>query len=424
MRDAVVVQNLGKRFRRFHADRPWTFHEALLRGFRKLRPSECFWGLRDVSFRIAPGRMVGVIGRNGAGKSTLLRLIGGVGLPDEGSVKVQGRIGALLNLGAGFHPDLTGRENLFINGVIGGLTRREVVSQIDSIIAFSELEDYIDSPLRVYSTGMQMRPAFSIAIHAQPDILLIDEVLAVGDLSFQRKCIDRISQLKSKGCAIVLVSHETALVQELCEEALWLCAGKLAAHGPAEIVVGKYIAETDAEAERILASESSAGSSLEENLSELLELEITGVRLLDPLGSSTAEIDSGDPLSIEISYISRRRVDTLNFQVYINREDGMVCCEMGTQTSASTLSGVYGEGRILLHIEQLNLIGGVYHLAVGAYKYDWSSGYDYREKVKSFRVSPTGTRLGILLPPHRWEVKYLQDSETEPAPVELPSTPG
>jgi lipopolysaccharide transport system ATP-binding protein len=246
MNDAIVVENVGKRFRRYHADRPSTIHELLMRGFGKLAPSESFWGLREVSFRIARGRMAAILGRNGAGKSTLLRLIGGVGRVDEGRIQVRGRIRALLSLGAGFHPELTGRENLYINAIIGGLTRREVDRRVDDIIAFAELQEYMGSPLRVYSTGMQMRLAFSIAIHADPDILLIDEVLAVGDMAFQHKCIDRVMQLKAAGCTIVVVSHDTGMAQTVCDEVLWLRAGRLEDQGDPRRVVAKY--HVDAEA--------------------------------------------------------------------------------------------------------------------------------------------------------------------------------
>ena len=190
--------------------------------------------------------MVGVIGPNGAGKSTLLRLIGGVGRPDEGRVKTRGQIGALLDLGAGFHPDLTGRENVFVSGVIGGLTRREVVERFDAIVAFSELEEFIDCPLRTYSSGMQMRLAFAVAVHVEPEVLLIDEVLSVGDLSFQTKSFERITYFKAKGCTIIFVSHNHKAVRELCDEALWLNCGRLMARGPAGLVVDQYVAATEA----------------------------------------------------------------------------------------------------------------------------------------------------------------------------------
>jgi lipopolysaccharide transport system ATP-binding protein len=380
-----------------------------------LKPSERFWGLRDVSFRVAPGQMVGVVGRNGAGKSTLLRLIGGVGRPDQGNVKVKGRVGALLTLGAGFHPDLTGRENLFINGVIGGLTRREVEARLDSIIAFSELEDYIDSPLRAYSTGMQMRLAFSIAIHAQPDILLIDEMLAVGDLSFQRKCIERIAQLKSEGCAIVLVSHEAGMIQDLCDEALWLRAGQLAAHGPAEIVVDKYIAEADAETQHRAQVAQPGNLNVNADLLEDAGIKISRVRLLDSLGAPTAEIESGDPLLVEISYLAQRPVEAANFEVFIQRDDGVACCKMLTQTPVSSLANICGEGRVVLHIEQLNLNGGFYYIDVGMSERDWSFIYHYLPKVKSLRVRATEIDEGIIRPPHRWEVECRPAGESHPS---------
>ncbi len=245
MKDTVIVRGLGKQYRHYHKDRPRTLQEFFQRGLRGLKPVEYFWALRDVSVTVAPGRMVGVIGGNGAGKSTLLRLIGGVGRPDEGGVMAHGRVGALLDLGAGFHPDLTGRENVFINGVINGLTRREVAKQFNSIVAFSELEEFIDSPLHTYSTGMQMRLAFAVATHTHPEVLLIDEVLAVGDLTFQRKCLQRIAQFKIEGCTIILVSHDTELVAKLCDEALWLVAGRLVAHGAANVVVDQYLAAAE-----------------------------------------------------------------------------------------------------------------------------------------------------------------------------------
>ena len=250
MRHAIVIRDAGKRFRRYHVDAPGTIHEALLRGFRKLLPAEQFWVLRDLNLRIPHGRAVGVVGRNGAGKSTLLRLIGGVGRLDEGTIEVDGHVRALLNLGTGLHPELTGRENIFVTGVISGLTRREVAERFDSIVAFSELEEFIDSPLRAYSSGMQMRLAFSVAIHSVPDIFLIDEVLAVGDVAFQRKCLDRIIQLKAEGCTIVVVSHDVTMIEQLCEDAVWLRAGRVAAYGPAPAVIASYLEEADTQSWR------------------------------------------------------------------------------------------------------------------------------------------------------------------------------
>ena len=401
MIDAIVARNVGKRFRRYHADKPATLHEALLRGFGKLTPADTFWGLRDVTFRVAPGGTLGVIGRNGAGKSTLLRLLGGVGRPDEGMVQLHGRVGALLTLGAGFHPELTGRENLFIAGVVAGLTRREVRSRLNAIVAFAELDGYLEMPLRAYSTGMQMRLAFAIAIHSEPDILLIDEVLAVGDLAFQRKCLQRIAGLKAKGCAIVLVSHDPTMVQELCDECLWLRTGMVAAHGPADDVVQRYVEHIGTAEGAHRFDESQPSFPPRDAIGHKI-VEICGARLLDAIGRPITMIESGGALTLEIDYRASRPVGLLNFQVQLYRDDGLHCFDLCTQTSITSLADVFGEGRMRLHVDRLDLNGGLYYLDVCAFEHDGLSRYDSRGRIAAFRVRRTATTFGILRPPHRW----------------------
>jgi len=242
MPDSVIVQDLGKQYLLYRSDRPWTLQESVLSGLWRLRPTQRFWALREINFRLSPGSVLGILGENGAGKSTLLRLIGGVGKPDEGSIQVNGRIGALLSLGAGFHSDLTGRENVYINGVINGLLRKEVEHRYDSIVSYAELENDIDKPLRTYSSGMWMRLAFSVAVHVDPQVLLIDEILMVGDIRFQKKCLERINQFRNQGCAILLVSHDIDMIARFCDEAIWLDAGYAAAVGPAKQVCEDYLA--------------------------------------------------------------------------------------------------------------------------------------------------------------------------------------
>jgi lipopolysaccharide transport system ATP-binding protein len=212
-----------------------------LRGIRGRGKTEAFWGLRHVNFEVRPGTMLGVIGSNGAGKSTLLRLLADIDKPDEGSLHVNGRLDALLSLSAGFHPDLTGRENVFVSGVVHGLTRAEVRRRFDSIVAFAELEEFVDSPLRIYSTGMAMRLGFAVTAHMEPDVLLIDEVLSVGDAAFERKCLDRIRRLKMDGCTIVFISHALDRIREMCDEAIWLHKGLIVATGSPDVVVGRYL---------------------------------------------------------------------------------------------------------------------------------------------------------------------------------------
>lgn len=397
MRDVILVEDLGKQFPRYHPNRPRTLQEAVLQGLRRIRPVERFWALRDISFRVPRGRMVGVIGLNGAGKSTLLRLIGGVGRPDEGRVEVHGRIGALLDLGAGFHPDLTGRENVFISGVIAGLTRREVEQRFDSIVAFAELEESIDSPLRTYSTGMQMRLGFAVAVHIEPELLLIDEVLAVGDAAFQRKCLDRIAEFQRRGCTILLVSHDATLVRQLCDEALWLRSGRLVAAGSADGVVGQYLASMAIKTRR-------ARGAINEQGFEAPPLEVVTVHLLDDTGRPVIELESGRALRVEIHYTASNPIPAPIFGVTITRDDGLICYDTSTAAAGLTLTKTQGAGRIALRFERLDLARGLYYIDVGAYAQDWRVTYDYHWRTYPLTIRAGGDEKGILRPPHRWEL--------------------
>jgi lipopolysaccharide transport system ATP-binding protein len=237
---AIEVRALAKQFRIQHAWRPYSFHEALSHGFGRLAPVETFWALRDVTFDVPQGAAVGLIGDNGAGKSTLLRLLAGVGRADQGTITMRGRVGAILDLGAGFHGDLTGRENVMLSGVINGLSRREVRRAFDDIVAFAELESAIDHPLRTFSTGMRMRLAFSVATVTEPEVLLVDEVLGVGDAAFQQKCATRIGDLRARGSTLVVCSHQGDTIREICDTAIWLEYGLMREVGPAATVTRTY----------------------------------------------------------------------------------------------------------------------------------------------------------------------------------------
>lgn len=252
----ISVEHLSKRYW-LKDPAPQTFQQALGQIAGVLRRGQPFWALRDVSFAIGEGESVGIIGRNGAGKSTLLRLICNLGRPTAGQARVTGRVAALLELGVGFHPHLTGRENLYVSAVVAGLRRAEVAARYDEIVRFAEIETFINQPLRTYSSGMKMRLAFAVAMHVEPNILIVDEALAVGDAQFQQKCVDRIGEFHRAGVTLLLVSHDMQMVRRFCSRALWLHCGELVADGPAEDVTAAYerngcpvIAEqTDAEAE-------------------------------------------------------------------------------------------------------------------------------------------------------------------------------
>jgi lipopolysaccharide transport system ATP-binding protein len=381
----------------------------LARGVRWLRPLERYWALFDVSFSVPPGRMVGVVGGNGAGKSTLLRLLGGVSQPDTGELIVRGRIGALLDLGAGFHPDLTGRENVYVSGVIGGLTRREVARRFDEIVAFAELEQTIDDPLRTYSSGMQMRLAFAVATHIEPELLLIDEVLAVGDLAFQRKCLDRILHFRNQGCTIMLVTHDPQLVQRFCDDALWLRSGRLIAYGRPDVVVGQYVAEMSA-AERVETSifspvqrmPSGCELKINENRFGSQEVEITHVRLLDWSGQEMAHIASGERLFVEVHYRADMPIRAPIFYCGITTEEGSVCFETNSGAAGVTLPVVQGEDVLTLQIDRLDLAAGKYFVDIGVYEQAWAYAYDFHWHVYPFLVASPFAGKGLLRPPHQW----------------------
>lgn len=393
MLPAVIVQGLGKRFCRYRADRPRTIMEAALAGWRRMQPAEQFWALRDVSFSVAPGQMMGIIGHNGAGKSTLLQLIGGVGRADEGKVRVNGRIGALLDLGASFHPDLTGRENVFISAIAAGLTRREVAQRLESIVEFAELRSFIDNPLRTYSTGMQMRLGFAVAVHTEPDVLLVDEHLSVGDVAFQAKCLDRITQLRANGCAIILISHTVRQIQEFCDQAIWLNQGRIAAQGEPNWVAGQYASRM--ESRQPQAQPTRVYSQ---------EVEILGVQLFDQRRRTVTEISSGDPLRVEIEYCAHQFFTDAVFSVNISHADGQMYFNTNTATAGIMLPMSPGKGRLALTLDRLDLSGGQYYVNVGVFGPDWEQVYDYHGQRYPLSIGWTPNEKSILYPPRRWEI--------------------
>jgi ABC-type polysaccharide/polyol phosphate transport system ATPase subunit len=404
MRQAIVVKGLGKRFNRYNADRPFTIMEAALWGWWRMKPQAHFWALRDVNFTVSPGEMLGIIGKNGAGKSTLLQLVGGIGHAEEGTIQVNGRIGGLLDLGAGFHSDLTGRENVFVGAVVAGLTRREVARRFDDIVAFAELERFIDSPMRTYSTGMQMRLAFSVAVHTDPEVLLVDEHLSVGDVAFQTKCLNKINDFKSQGCAIVLISHSAEQIQKMCDRVLWLRSGTIMAYGETEVVVSQYLAEMGSETEKLtpitLPEVTNRGSQylVNQNRFGALAVKITQVKLL-PDG----EIDRGDSVTIEIQYSVLKSISGAIFGVTISRKDGQICFDINTNQIGKLLPLAQGDGKIRLHLDRLDLGNGQYYVNAGVYEKTLAYAYDYRHQVEPLYVRSPVRQNTILCPPYRWE---------------------
>src|SRR6185369_15551619 len=244
---AIELDNVSKVYRRYSGRHFATLKSALLQRsvLRDLQPSETFPALKDVSFRVPKGSAFGVIGRNGSGKSTALKVVAGITKPTSGTVRVDGRVSALIELGAGFHPELSGRENVFINGIMLGLSKREIEARFDEIVDFAELREFIDAPVKTYSSGMYMRLGFAVAIHVDPDVLLVDEVLAVGDEGFTHKCLDKFAEFRRRGRTILLVTHSLGLVERFCDEAVWLDHGRLEGDGDPKRVIGTYLSAVE-----------------------------------------------------------------------------------------------------------------------------------------------------------------------------------
>lgn len=412
MNTPVEVNQVGKRFKRYQPGRPRKLENFLFQGPSWIRPVTDFWALREVSFSLGGGQMVGLIGRNSSGKSTLLRIIADIIRPDEGWVRTKGRIGALLNLGANFHPDLTGRENVYISSIIGGLDKQETSKRFDSIVAFAEVEDFIDNPLKTYSTGMQMRLAFSIAVHSDFDILLVDEVLSVGDAAFQLRCLNCIEQIKSAGVSILFVSHDTGQIKNFCDEAIWLRHGVIAAIGDPDGVVRQYFDDMSHETKRrsrdkktLSISNERPDLKLDVNRFGSLELEIAGVQLFDNSGQAVTGIECGESLHIAIEYMPHMDIVEPIFGVDIIRDDKRVCCNMNTAADGQMIPKISGPGKIFLHFDRLDLHGGRYFINVGIYEKNWTYTYDYHKNVYPLTISQTpGDKRGVLYPPHDWEV--------------------
>ena len=370
-------------------------------GGGKRSAREEFWALRDVSFTIEGGETVGIIGPNGAGKSTVLKLISRIIEPTAGEVEVNGRLGALLELGAGFHPDLSGRENVYLNGSILGLKRSEINRRLGKIIAFAELERFIDMPVRHYSSGMYVRLGFSVAVHTDPEILLIDEVLAVGDAAFQRKCLDKIDELRRQGVTILFISHSADTVRNLCSRAIWLDEGHLVADGSAESVVARYSDRSWSERE----DEPSLDSDDQRRWGSG-RLRITEVRLLGGEGKEQRCFHVGEPLTVEMHYRTEGKVDKPVFGLAIHRRDGLHVTGPNTRIAEQEIPAVEGKGIVRYRIRSLPLLEGSYYLSVAAHDWMAAEMYDYHDRLYGFDVQCAGgERYGIVTLRGAWSWK-------------------
>jgi len=403
MKHMVEGENISIQFKRYR-EKNRMLRWTVLNMLRKRHPNETFYALKDVTFNVRPGETFGIVGENGSGKSTLLKLITGIMHPDSGIIRVNGRVSALLELGAGFHPDLTGTENVFLNGSIMGLTRAEIRSRFDEIVKFSELEDFIDTPIKHYSSGMYMRLGFSIAINVDPDILVIDEVLAVGDQAFQSKCMNRIRDFKRKGKTIIFVSHDLGVTNQLCSRAIWLDSGRVAARGSTQRVMDFYKERVQQTEEGRLEDDHRVIEAEVTQRWGSHDAEISRVEFVDKDGESTHRFRTGDRFRVKISWKAEKRIDKPVFGVGIHRNDGVHVNGPNTKFTGDIPAFIEGEGAIWYEIDRLNLLPGTYYFSAALYNYEITAPYDHHEQLYPFMVIPgtTDEEYGVFYMPSRW----------------------
>lgn len=391
MANALEIRNVSKRFRIYH-ERKDSLKETILR--RSRASFEEFWALKDVTLDVPEGQTIGFIGKNGTGKSTLLKLIAKILQPDNGAIAVNGKVSALLELGAGFHPDLTGRENIYLNGAILRLSKKQIDDRIDDIIAFSELEEFIDLPVKNYSSGMYARLGFATAVNVDPDILLIDEVLAVGDQSFQQKCYEKINKFKRDGKTIVFVSHDLDSVARICDRAVFLIDGKVVMDGEPNKTVAAYrawMADQDRaafEAQGVATSAERFGTK---------EAEITSVSLTGADGKQTKTVKSGEDTIVKVDVTFNADAQDPIFGMVVRASDDAYLYDTNTMWRGRK-TGKFTKGqKVMVEFSQkMGLTAGAYFLTVAVAYADATHFMDWRTNVLEFHVEDDGKQRGAV----------------------------
>ena len=397
---AVVVDGVSKRYRLYH-ERNQSLKASLMR--RRRVDFEEFWALRDVSLEVEQGTSYGLIGENGSGKSTLLKCMARILRPDTGTITVAGKVSALLELGAGFHQELSGRENVYLNGSILGLSRKELDRKFDEIVGFAGLERFIDTPVKNYSSGMYVRLGFSVAINVDPDVLLVDEVLAVGDEQFQRRCSEKFADLRAEGKTIVLVSHALDSVRNVCDEVAWLDHGQVKEIGNAGNVVDRYIGDVNTDRD--------APGDTDEARWGSGEARITQVELLDGRGVASRRAVTGSPATIRVHYDATEPIPRPVFGVAVYSIDGVHVTGPNTRDAGCVPEKIAGLGHVDLVVDRLLLLPGTYEITAALYDYSCLHAFDHRHRAFRFDVEPGDPHEshGVVSLGGRWRIEANEE---------------
>jgi ABC-type polysaccharide/polyol phosphate transport system ATPase subunit len=387
---AIEVENLSKAYRKQGMGAP-TLYKTLARVMRGQK-LEQFWALKDVSFKVPRGATVGVIGPNGSGKSSLLGLIARTITPTTGTVRTCGRISSLLELGAGFHPEMTGRENVILNSSILGIPREDVMRRMDHIIEFAGLRDFIDMPVKHYSSGMYVRLGFAVAVETSPDILLTDEVLAVGDVAFQNKCMERLHEFKRAGKTMLFVSHALDTVHQFCDEAFLILDGKLQERGKPADVIFSYLKGYMLRIGKLHVEEFGTR-----------QVEIQHITLRDKGGKETTEFMAGEAMLIEIEYLAHERIETPVFGFGIKSANGVHVFGSNTMIEKYPIPFIEGRGKVQVRVEPLQLREGNFFLSLACHAPDHKTQYHRLEDWLAFSVEDQTDRAGLVILDNRWD---------------------
>jgi lipopolysaccharide transport system ATP-binding protein len=407
----IEFNNVWKKFRRgerFNSLRdaiPYLFSKTFSKNNNNRLKQEEFWALQDLSFEVKKGEVVGIIGPNGAGKSTILKLLSKIIEPNRGKIKISGRIGALIEITAGFHPDLTGRENVYLNGTILGMTKKEIDNKFEQIVDFSGIVEFIDTPVKRYSSGMYSRLGFSVAAHMDPDVLLVDEVLSVGDTAFQAKCTQKMRELLESNITIVLVSHNLSLIQILCNRAILLQKGRIIKEGIPNTIIPYYqnIVYKDQEEE---LKKQIITDDYKVKIKHESPVNIIKISLYDVNQNFVEQFKPGESIFVNVEFESKQEIDNPVFSLDIIRPDGVLCCSSNSKDNKFSIDNMKGKGSISINLDKINLAPGIYSIKVSIWDKDMLHTYATgRKDIFRIESKEVMSNNAIFLPEVKWKFK-------------------